>query len=285
MFRATGAARQDVYLPPIFEDAITLHIVKNSLELDIRTPLMMVIQGPPGEGKSIQTMEACSRLSVDLVILPGFALSGGIEKEPVHILRTAYSHATSIRKVSKRRVALLIEDLDTSIVATHPDRQYTVNSQLLTGALMYLCQDPHYFGEPYSERVPIIATGNDFTLVHDALTRHGRAVFFDWVPDPDVKKQVVRRMFSALLPPDEIEKIDGMVDHFSTPPAESIAFYEQVRDSVFDELILDQIQRTRPIDFTAVRLSLDAKKPQLTVQRFTEIGERERRAGPRKYTN
>ena len=106
---------------------------------------------------------------------PEYALSGEQEREPVEVLRRAYIEGATIRQVAKRHVMLLIEDLDTSIAAMLPDRRYSVNSQLLNGALMSLTQDPYHLGEIVTERVPMLATGNDLTSLYGPLMRHGRA--------------------------------------------------------------------------------------------------------------
>jgi hypothetical protein len=277
---ATGEPRPNFHVPRAFADALILHIVKNNLDDRLQPPLMLIIQGPPGEGKSVQTLEVCSRLGIDLIVLPGSSLSGVQEKDPVLILRNAYLAASNIKHVERRRTALLIEDLDTSIVATRPDRAYTVNSQLLSGALMFLCEDPYHFGDRQTERVPIIATGNDFTTLYSPLTRHGRAVFFDWVPDGRTKVDVVRAIFDSYLPPGELREIPRLIDHFADDGTPPVAFFKQLRDSIFDDLILDQLRLRERIDFTEIRIAVEEGQLDLRVDKLIEIGERVRARGP-----
>src|SRR5436190_9783281 len=83
VIRATGVPRANFLVPQSFTDVVCLHIVKNNMDDHLQPPLMLIIQGPPGEGKSTQTMEVCSRIGVDLVVVPGSSLSGGQEKDPV----------------------------------------------------------------------------------------------------------------------------------------------------------------------------------------------------------
>lgn len=282
--RATGAAVSDPYVPPRFSEQLVLHFVKNMLAPTIEPPLLLLIQGPAGEGKTMQTLVTCARLGVDLVILPGYALSGEQEREPVDVLRRAYLEGSAIRQVAKRPVMLLIEDLDTSIAAMLPDRRYSVNSQLLNGALMSLTQDPYHLGEIVTERVPMLATGNDLTSLYGPLMRHGRATIIDWVPTREDKVEVVRNLLRGCLADEEIEGVERLVDHFSGGEVNlPVAFYEVLRNSIFDDLILDVIRQTNGIHLPEIYRALESSRPMLKIDDFIALGERLRAAAPRRF--
>jgi len=282
--RATGAAGSGPFVPPRFSEQLVLHFVKNMLAPTIEPPLLLLIQGPAGEGKTMQTLVTCGRLGVDLVVLPGYALSGEQEREPVDVLRRAYLEGSAIRQVAKRPVMLLIEDLDTSIAAMLPDRRYSVNSQLLNGALMSLTQDPYHLGEIVTERVPMLATGNDLTSLYGPLMRHGRATIIDWVPTREDKVEVVRNLLRGCLADEEIAGVERLVDHFSGGEVNlPVAFYEVLRNSIFDELILDVIRRTNGIHLPEVYRALESSRPTLTIEALIGLGERLRAAAPRRF--
>ena len=276
-------SRTDFYIPEGFFDAVVLHIVKNTLA-HLEAPLMLAIQGPKGEGKSMMSREVCSQIGVYVVALPGASLSGVYEKEPILILRDAYLHASALRKVKNRLVALLIDDLDTSVVATHSDRRYTVNTQLLSGMLMYLCDDPYHIGEQETGRIPIVVTGNDFTTLHEPLTRHGRAQFYDWRPDPGIKTEIVRHMFTGYIDNEQLVLIDELVKHFSCDDTEPIAFYHTLRSSLYDEVILRDIHTRRMIDVSALDNLVAQHKQFLKIGDLIALGERQRNSRPRCYT-
>ena len=214
---------------------------------------------------------------------PEYALSGEQEREPVEVLRRAYIEGATIRQVAKRHVMLLIEDLDTSIAAMLPDRRYSVNSQLLNGALMSLTQDPYHLGEIVTERVPMLATGNDLTSLYGPLRRHGRATIIDWVPTREDKIEVVRHLLRGFLSDQEVARIDRLVDHFSTEINQPIAFYEVLRNSIFDEAILDVIRRSEEIHFPDVFRVLNSSRPALTIEALIALGEQLQRRGPGKF--
>ena len=282
--RAAGPAPSTCYLPPRFLEPLLLHFVKNMLAPAVDGPLLMLIQGPAGEGKTMQTLATCSTFGIDLVILPGFALSGEQEREPVEILRRAYLEASALRQVARRSVMLLIEDLDTSVAAVLPDRRYSMNSQLLSGALMALTQDPYHLGEVVTERVPMLATGNDLTSLYGPLMRHGRATIIDWVPTREDKVEVARHLFRDYLPPEELDRVDLLVEHFSGGEVNlPIAFYEVLRNSVFDDAILEAIRRTKGINLPLIHRELEASQPGLTIERLVALGERLRAGAARKF--
>ena len=281
---ATRQPRANFHIPPQFFDAIILHVVKNTLDF-LDSSLLLIIQGPKGEGKSSQTLEVCSRMGINAVIIPGSSLGGEFEKEPVNILREAYLQASALREATNAYAVLIIEDLDTSIASFRPDTKFTVNSQLLSGALMYLCQSPNQIGDIPCHRIPIIASGNDFTYFYEPLTRHGRATFFDWLPDLDTKKQIIRQMYEGLIYNRELERIGEFVEHFSSLPiqTESISFYQQVRNDIFDELILNTVYEYGAMDFARIREKIIEHKVSLSIEDLIEIGERRRNSRPKKF--
>jgi len=274
--------RDNFYIPADLFDAIVLHIAKNSLGF-LQAPLMLILQGPKGEGKSAMTREVCSRIGVNVVALSGAMLSGVYEKEPILILRDAYLHASALWEVKNQLVVLLIDDLDTSIAAVHTERRYTVNTQLLNGALLYLCDDPYHVGEQPTQRIPVVATGNDFTTLHEPLTRHGRAQFYDWKPNLAVKVEIVRKMFDGFIVARELERIDQLVKHFNSSPSEPIAFYHALRNALYDKIILQDIHTRRTIDIAHLNSLISQQEVSLAIGDLIELGEQQRNSKPRSY--
>jgi AAA+ superfamily predicted ATPase len=281
---ANTAKPPGIYIPPRFSEPLILHFVKNILAPTLEAPVLMLIQGPAGEGKTMQTLVTCARYGVDLIILPGYALSGEQEREPVEILRRAYLEGSAMRQVARRPVMLLIEDLDTSVAAVLPDRRYSMNSQLLSGALMALTQDPYHLGEVVTERVPIIATGNDLTSLYGPLMRHGRATIIDWVPTREDKVEIVRHLFRDNLAEVQRDEVERLVDHFSGPELNlPIAFYEVLRNSVFDDVILETIRSVEHISLPDIYRALESAQLTVTIDDLMAIGERLRLAAARRF--
>src|SRR4030095_9958725 len=119
----------------------------------------------------------------------------------------------------------------------------------------------------------------DLTSLYGPLMRHGRATIMDWVPTREDKIEVVRSLLRDCLADTETGGIERLVDHFSGgEPNLPIAFYGVLRNSVFDDLILDVIRRTNGIHLPEVYRSLEASRPVLTIEALIELGERLRAA-------
>jgi hypothetical protein len=269
---AAGRPTPGFFLPAPFEEAILLHVVKNNLKL-LRPPLFLFIQGPKGEGKSAQTLEACSRLSVDLVVLAGASLSGVHEKEPILLLHSAYQHALALREAGNRLVAVLIEDLDTSVASVREERRYTVNTQLLSGALMFLADHPSHLGRGRAERIPIICTGNDFTSLYEPITRHGRANFFDWKPDLETRIEIVSSLFEKHLRPRDLRGIPDLVKRYCVDinPPMPISFFHQVRDDIYDRFILDWLDSTGVMDLNSLAKAIERQNLIIGLDQLTVL--------------
>lgn len=225
------------FVDPGFRKTILLHIAKNHIP-DLKTALILAIQGKAGEGKSFQVREACSQAGVNLVPLAGASLSGSYEGEAVSVLADAYCFASALRETTDTMTVLVVDDFDLSVAATIDDRRYTVNTQLLTGFLMNLADDPRRCGDRATSRVPIVVTGNNFRALHGPLIRHGRMNFFEWSPSFDQKVEIVKYIFSGVLPRDDAAKISKLVQKFDNQP---ISFFSALKDDLIDAALSDSI--------------------------------------------
>lgn len=275
-------ATKNFFVPSSFEDRLKLHIIKTALpELD--PPLMLLIQGPKGEGKSAMTRELCSRMGVYVISISGALLSGSFEKEPIYLLHEAYLHASSMRRSTKSLAILLIDDLDTSVASIHDDRRYTVNTQLLNGALMGICDTPTVLGETATFRIPIIATGNDFTTLHEPLTRHGRAFFFDWNPTIEEKVDIVTNLFHDILNTSELQNVHLLVNHFSNGYNQPVSFYKDLKQTLFDEDIIASIHNSPKIDLPRLSNMVASRRDHIRIDDLISFGEKLSMSKPRRF--
>lgn len=243
-----GIQRDGVWIPKRFKDAILLHIAKNYTSC-LSPALILAIQGRAGEGKTFQTRETCSQLGIYVVPVSGALLSGRHEKDAVEVLQRVYVFASLVRHETRRMTVLLIDDFDLSVASTFGNRTYTVNSQLLSGFLMNLTDDPTRCGSETTYRIPIIVTGNDFTALHTPLIRHGRMYFFDWKPTSEEKVSIVSTIFASVLKPKELPKLRNFVAAYLTQP---ISFFASLREALVDEAILQLVEREREINPTSI---------------------------------
>ena len=99
--------------------------------------------------------------------------------------------AADMTKVRGKITCLVINDIDAG-VGTYTSTQNTVNSQMVVGTLMNLCDNPNrvscgqdWRGEDVIRRVPIIVTANDLNTIYAPLLRDGRMEKFYWQPNEE----------------------------------------------------------------------------------------------------
>ncbi|OCQ91030.1 hypothetical protein AMR42_10525 [Limnothrix sp. PR1529] len=161
-------------------------------------------------------------------------MSGSHEKEAVEILAEAYINAYSVSRNTKCLVVILIDDFDLSVASTFDEREYTVNSQLLTGFLMNLADDPTKCGREKVSRIPIIVTGNNFTSLYDPLTRHGRMDFFTWFPTHEQKLEIVKHMYGSCISRQDLSRLSQLVHEFHDEP---VSFFDALKNDYLNDII------------------------------------------------
>jgi len=243
--------RNRIWIPESFSYPILLHIIKNDLVnfVDLRPPLILAIQGRAGEGKSFQTRGVCSNLGVYVIPLSGASLGGSTENAAVEILEDAYIFASTFKDKIKQHTVLLIDDFDLSVASVFEERRYTVNTQLLTGFIMNLADDPNCCGAERTLRIPIIVTGNNFQALHAPLIRDGRINFFNWEPTLELKTEVVRTIFETLIQEKELQRIGELVKLYKDLP---ISFFTALMDDIIDEAILQVYKRDRSLNMPTI---------------------------------
>ena len=262
-----GHARPNFFVADLFQREVILHIVKNNIRC-LRPPIMLGIQGPRGEGKTEMLKEVCEQMGVWVVDLPGSALGGETEGRPVKILIEAYNAASILKKANCGRAVLLIDDIDTSVAAVAEGRRYTVNSQLLSGALMSLADKANINRQGETETVPIIVTGNNLSLLYNAVTRHGRMRIYTWQPNLETKKDIVRKMFEGYLvhDNDSQRQLDKMVERYENQP---VAFFRMIRDEAYDDLVIQTIKSVGNYDLEHISSKFEHSRLQIPIKHLS----------------
>ena len=179
----------EFHVPKQFVDRVALHIAKNLL-MDstnpgvgenalglTRVPLILGIWGSKGCGKTFNLELACKALGVHPVVMSAGELEDEWAGEPGRLIRRRYRHAAEIMKVRGKATCLIINDIDAG-VGWFKQTQATVNTQMVMGTLMNICDHPNfvsneeddeihaYRDDEYIRRVPIIITGNDLSTLY-----------------------------------------------------------------------------------------------------------------------
>ncbi|MHC1599575.1 MAG: AAA family ATPase [Candidatus Methanospirareceae archaeon] len=153
---------ETAHIPERFRRVMTLHIMKNILEIPTaRPPLILGIHGPSGDGKTFQCERVLKNLGVKTCLISGGQLESYDAGKPAELIRQTYLQAgEAIRKDNKvQMAALLINDFDTGVGEWGELVQYTVNRQTVFGELMHLVDYPESVENKQTLRIPIIITG------------------------------------------------------------------------------------------------------------------------------
>merc|ERR1719460_2512165 len=120
------------YICPAFLDKLTVHCVKNFLDLPkIKVPLILGIWGGKGLGK----------MGIAPIVMSAGELESGNAGEPAKLIRQRYREASDI--ISKGKMSsLFINDLDAGAGRMGGSTQYTVNNQMVNATLMNIADNP-----------------------------------------------------------------------------------------------------------------------------------------------
>merc|ERR1712205_152494 len=136
----------------------------------IKVPVILGVWGGKGQGKTFQSDLIFKKLGISPIVMSAGELESGNAGEPAKLVRQRYREASDIVKKG-RMSTLFINDLDAGAGRMGGTTQYTVNNQMVNATLMNIADNPTNVQLPGQyevieiPRVPIIATGNDFSTL------------------------------------------------------------------------------------------------------------------------
>lgn len=182
------------FIPQRFRKAIQLHLLNNySASVNMSTPLILGIDGYPGDGKTFQCNEVLGELECNIVSLSASDFGSIYESNAANYIIENYREAAT-----KPMPVLVLNDLDTAIGNWGSLTQYTANRQFVLNEIMHLCDFPENPHDIPTKRVPIIMTGNDFKKIYAPLIRFGRMNHFEWIPTYEERFEIVSDMLFPL---------------------------------------------------------------------------------------
>ena len=267
------------YVSPRFLNKLAVHITKNYLDLpQVKVPLILGVHGRKGEGKTFQCELVFEHMGLEVVHISGGELESPDAGDPARLVRLRYREAAELVRVRGKMAVLMINDLDAGAGRFDRMTQYTVNTQLVNNTLMNIADNPTNVQLPGSydetplQRIPIIATGNDFATLYAPLIRDGRMRKFYWEPNAEERLGVVSGMFAE----DGLGRaeIEQFVKHFE---GQAIDFFGAVRSQIYDDQIAhfihsvgienissNVVNTLKPPTFT---------KPDFRLENLIEVGE------------
>jgi len=251
------------YIPERFQDTVSAHLVMNLMNVPtVRTPLILGIHGPAGEGKT----EQCRYIFEEMRVRAEWLFADEFESEhagvPVRTIKAKYKEASSFNLEVKMEYAqrgksnkkhllciLFINDIDQRIGRSDVLIQQTINTQLLNTALMEIADAPDEVDGTKTSRVPLVITGNNLEVLYSPLRRDGRMEKFEWIPTIDEKSAMVRRIFpETSLSDDNIRNlVIEFSSHYNKPPSQQdrvvlpVSSFATIRYRIYKDEIIQMI--------------------------------------------
>ena len=256
---------------------VTSHVVVNNAQLD-GFPLILSVVGPPGIGKTFNIRETLKAANVRLFEISSSALAHHREGMVLYPLIRAYRDAAGLS--TAQPVALMIDDFDRSIASGTQHAAHTIHSQLLTGFLMDLCDNPYSIPDEGTRemcecrRVPIIMTGNDMSQLDQALLRPQRMRIIDFNPTDGDKIAMMRNAFATGNPQKPNPLSDKDLERLASAfRGRSIAFFSDIAAAFLaDTVAKASEQGTLPSHPNDIRRHLQAALLHFDLRTATEIG-------------
>lgn len=241
---------QEIVIDQTFKNVVLTHITGNYMK-NINIPLFLAIQGYPGEGKTFQTLKICSESGVKICYISGSELSGNYEKDSILDLEENYIRACNYFVSENIPCVIIIDDFHLSPASIKSGVGITINSQILIGFLMNLCDKAKNI-EQY--RTPIILIGNSFKEVYEPLKRDGRMDFFTWKASLSQKCEIAHNLFNELLPKKERVQIQSFVEKYKEQP---LSFFKEVKNDIVKEKINIYFNDNNNIDLKKCIIDLE----------------------------
>lgn len=255
-----------MYVPFRFSQRVVGHVILNFLNDNhfFMPPLYLVIEGSPGQGKTLQTIAACNKRRIAVKYVSASRLSGQKEGDSRKALEEIYKEAVEL--VSRKTyTCILIDDFHMGNAAVDDKTNHTINSNLLIGYMMNLAESINKC------RIPIILTGNDFSNVYPALIRNGRADIFLWEPTHQEKFAIIRTLYEPVLRETSEKNLHNFFRKYSN---ENIAFFSQLindwRRSYIDEIIINFDVVTEE-NLQRMSDEIHQKLPKITIQELNDL--------------
>lgn len=230
--------REKAIIDDDFRKTVLTHIIANYNKA-MKMPLFLAIYGSPGEGKTFQTMRICREHGIKICYFSGAELSGNYERDSILDIEENYKRACNYYYGEEQiPCVILIDDFHLSPASTKEGMGTTVNSQLLTGFLMNLCDKARNTPE---YRIPIILLGNTFQDVYDPLKRDGRMDFYEWKTPNKLKKDIIHNLFSDCLNMYELAHLRDFIDIYIDKP---VSFFAEIRNDIEKRKIRECIDNT-----------------------------------------
>jgi DNA polymerase III delta prime subunit len=189
-----------VYLPLSLVLILLRHFVRIARYRDgDPPPLLLLITGPPGVGKTVMLDEFCRRMHIHCVTWRGAEFESCYAGEPIHNFERLYVQAGRAAVERSTLSCIRIDDLDLAIGVHEHFNDGTTNLMHAIQAIQALTDNPTNVRGISCKPVAIVASANDPSALRRSITRPGRCRSVKWDPSLEERDAIARHILRDVL--------------------------------------------------------------------------------------
>lgn len=158
------------------------------------TARSLVIQGKPGEGKSEGALVAALQAGFSVSVVPAGMFASENEGGATELLDAYMAECERWSAEQQKRLVVIINDIDMSIMNLPDKMGATINSNLLLERFHFLADNRHLHRNFDGSNIGFIVTVNDASNLRASLYREGRGVWHDHEPSIEDKTNIAWRI-------------------------------------------------------------------------------------------
>jgi hypothetical protein len=206
-------------------DFLKLQIARDTRDRAERT---LCLAGPPGAGKSEGALVAALNFNFAVGVLSASMFAGDTEGKPTQLLDAILEEFSRWSAEQRRRVVVILDDIDLSIMAKDDKTGVSSNTNLLLQRFHYLADNRHVYRNGDGSNIAFIVTLNDASNLRASLYREGRAIWHDHVPTVEDKVNIA---WATLAPQTSEERalVDKLARKYRHMP---VSFWKALRNQI-----------------------------------------------------
>lgn len=222
-------------------------------------PRFLVVVGPPGTGKSQGVLAALLSAGCHVAVVPPNLFSSETENGATVVLDDCMAELERYSSVFGVSVVMVIEDVDTSILARDDKTSVTPGHRMLAGRLQYIADHRNEYRNFDGSMIGIVMTANRPDELRASLVRNMRSAYHEHNPGPGEIYDIVFQM----IDPRSAEERRLLERLFAKYQRENLSFWKALKQAIdaahLDELLADGLPDTPILDAAmARRRPLDA---------------------------
>lgn len=202
-------------------------------------PRQLFVVGPPGSGKSAGVKAALSAANVAVALVPPNMLASEVENGATEILDRFMTEMSRYSHEQRVHVAVIMEDVDTSILARDEKTSVTPNARMVAGRLQFIADHPELYPCFDGSPIPLVFTANRPDELRESLLRPMRTTFVEHNPSPADVYEVVYQIFA----PRTAEERSCLERLFNRYRRENLSFWQALRHELeatkLDDVLTD----------------------------------------------